>query len=240
MWWCRATSAAMTSPQVAFAGDHVRAQILTFRGCVSSGSPINVSAGSALASPSAAVNIPGAVTDVDNCLILAVATHSFDNTDTQSSFWTNASLSDITQILDSASTIGGGSGIMAALGRKATAGTYAATTFGQNMVVSSNQAKMSIALAPGENDFVAETGFFNTQGADVALNRGFILEALTGVFAMTGGDIETTSGFGYVLEAETGFFQTEGAAVTLTQLLGGDWVKDAEAVVDWVKDPPAN
>jgi hypothetical protein len=60
VFWCRATSSAMGAPTVADPGDHVIAQILTFRGCVTSGNPWDITAGDVAAVASATVTVPGA------------------------------------------------------------------------------------------------------------------------------------------------------------------------------------
>lgn len=144
LFWCRATSAAMASPVVADAGNHVVAQILTFRGCETTGNPWNVTAGDALASASTSVSIPGATTTVDQCLVVAIATTATDASPAVIGSWVNASLVSITEREDIGGTAGNGGGYGVATGEKAVAGTYSATTatFGTSTV----QGRISVAL----------------------------------------------------------------------------------------------
>jgi hypothetical protein len=150
VYWCRATSSSMASPVVADSGNHTNAQILTFRGCIASGNPWDVTAGDVLATASATVTVPGDTTTVANCLVVAISADSIDTTSTnQYSGWTNASLASITEIADYHSGTGNGTGFGVACGVKAVAGAYSATTA---TLASSGggatQARISLALKP--------------------------------------------------------------------------------------------
>lgn len=69
LYWCRATSSNMTPPTVADVGDFHAAKIFIFRGCVASGSPVDVSATGANNTYGTAVALPGATTLTDRTLV---------------------------------------------------------------------------------------------------------------------------------------------------------------------------
>lgn len=92
VFWCRATSSAMASPVVADSGNHQLAVIQTFRGCIATGNPWDVTAGNVAAAATTAVSIPGATTTVDDCLIVAGATNAASPTTAQASGYANGTL----------------------------------------------------------------------------------------------------------------------------------------------------
>lgn len=127
VFWARATSGAMATPTVADPGDHVRAQILTFRGCITAGNPWDVTAGDS-STQTASVNIPGDTTTVDRCLVVAMVGNTTDTTTPQTSGWTNGGLNNVTEIADGNTDLGFGGGFGVAVGEKALAGAYGVTT----------------------------------------------------------------------------------------------------------------
>jgi len=149
-YWCRATSEAMAGPTIADAGDHVYAMMLTFRGCVASGDPVNVTAGGVKTPATTSASSPTATTTVDKCLVISAISRDDDIATAEFSAWANAALASITEISDLGTTSGNGGGIGVAAGIKAAAGATGATTA---TVVSSINASLTIALAPGAGDY---------------------------------------------------------------------------------------
>lgn len=146
VFWCRATSAAMAAPVTNDSGNHQHGFIITFRWCVASGNPWDVTAGDFLDTVSTTVTIPGDTTTVANCLVVAICGHSVDDVVDVGQFsgWANADLANITERFDNSTAVGGGSGLGIVTGEKAAAGAYAATT--ATLATTSRQARMSIAL----------------------------------------------------------------------------------------------
>lgn len=147
VWWCRATSGAMTSPvfnDVA-SDNHKVAQIVTFRGCITTGNPWDVTYGSTAAS-STAVSIQGGTTTYPNCLVVAIVSNGTDTTTAQTSGWTNADLGSVAEVADVNTTAGGGGGFGVATGTKAAFGSFGATT--ATLVTASVQGLITIALRP--------------------------------------------------------------------------------------------
>lgn len=145
-FWRRATSVAEANADVADSGNHTNGTILSVRGCVASGDPINISAGDATSdADTTGVSIPGATTTIAQCFVVAITCHSQGNACSQSGE-TNASLSGLTERLDAVVSLGFGGGIKIVTGNKVDAGAYSATT--ATLSGARRQAHVSLALTP--------------------------------------------------------------------------------------------
>ncbi len=145
VYWCRATSGAMASPVVADAGDHTIGSILTFRNCIPSGNPWNITAGGTAAA-STAVSVPGATTTANGCLVVLIANNPVDSGSDQSlNDWANSNLANIFQVFSGNNISGNGGGTTVATGMLQTAKAYGSST--STRASSTVQALMSIALA---------------------------------------------------------------------------------------------
>jgi hypothetical protein len=163
----RATSAAEAAPTVADSGDHMRSYILVFRGCETSGSPFDTSAGDTEASAVTACSIPGGTTTVAECLIIAAVANGVDvlGNQTTAGGWTNADLTNIVRQLTSNTDVGNGGGMDAVVAEKATAGTFGVTTVTMN--TATKQGRLMLALKPpsgGGVTPVTEGGIYVASG----------------------------------------------------------------------------
>ena len=123
----RRATASESAPSIADPGNHIIARILAIRGCVTSGSPFDVSE----ATPNAGdtpFSVAGVTTTVADCLIVVAVAETTDSTSAQFSGWTNAGLSSLTEWLDNFTTSGAGGGFGVVTGGKATAGATGDTT----------------------------------------------------------------------------------------------------------------
>lgn len=151
VFWRRATSGSEAAVTVADTGDHQIAQILAFRGVVTSGNPWDVgSTGTTASSRTVAIN--GTTTTVDETLVIAIVSNSTDTTTLQATgTWvSNApALSPFNgEITDAQTNAGNGGGFSAASGARATAGAYG-TTGGTNLLATAScQSELSLALRP--------------------------------------------------------------------------------------------
>lgn len=144
--WKRAASSAESDLSIGDSGAKQLAVILTFRGCIETGNPVDVTAGGTEASDTS-VSIPGATTTVNECLIVAAVSAAIDLTSTaQISAWANASLESITERIDNFASGGPGGGLGVATGVKATAGTYDSTT--ATLATAAAKGLLSLALKP--------------------------------------------------------------------------------------------
>jgi hypothetical protein len=144
-YWHRATSAAMASVVIGDAGDHVFGTMLTFRGCIDTGDPVNVTAGAVKTPATTAFSSPTVTTTVGGCLVVAAVARDDDIATAEFSAWANANLVSIAEMFDLGTTSGNGGGIGIGGGIKAAAGATGATT---GTVVSSINASITIALVP--------------------------------------------------------------------------------------------
>ncbi|MBI5897662.1 MAG: hypothetical protein HZB40_00355 [Rhodocyclales bacterium] len=145
VFWARATSAAMATPSISTPSNHFYAQIVTFRGVLNSGNPIDATAGGTKAAASTSVTLPGVTTTVANALIVqAVARHN-DSAAAAFSAQTNVNLTGITEHIDAGTANGHGGGIGVWSGVKAAAGATGSTTA---TVTSSINAFLTLALKP--------------------------------------------------------------------------------------------
>jgi hypothetical protein len=143
-FWCRASSTSMAAPTVADAGDHVGGVILTFRGCVATGDPWDVTAGDVEASATTAVVVPSVTTTVPGTLLVAAVANGREVALAQFSSWTNANLVSISEIHDAFDQDGNGGGIGAACGVMTSAGATGTTT--ATLAVAFAQGRIAIAL----------------------------------------------------------------------------------------------
>lgn len=144
VFWARATSAAMTAPVVADAGDHVYCQILTYRGVIISGNPWDVTGGGVKATASTSVTVTGVTTTVANTLVVQAVAHDLDNAGAQFSAQSNGNFT-ATERVDAGTTQGNGGGFSVWDGVMASAGATGNTSA---TVTNSINAFFTIALVP--------------------------------------------------------------------------------------------
>lgn len=125
VWWRRATSSE-SAPTITDPGDHCLAVISAYRGARTSGNPYDVTAGDTTSTTSTtAVSIPGDTTTEADCLIVASVAGHLDVT---FGTWANADLANVAEVADVLTTDGNNGAIGVAVGEKATAGLFGATT----------------------------------------------------------------------------------------------------------------
>lgn len=105
VFWCRATSAAMSSPVVADSGNHQLAVICTYRGCIASGNPWDVTAGDVAAAASSTATIPGGTTTVDETLVVVAVTNPEDPDAELVGNFANASLVNLAERVNTQSAV---------------------------------------------------------------------------------------------------------------------------------------
>ena len=145
VYWARATSTAMPAPTVADPGNHVYAQILTYRGVIATGNPWDVTGGGVKAAASTSVTVSGVTTTVLNALVVQAVARDDDSAAAEFSAETNANLTGITERTDAGTTSGNGGGFAVWDGTKAAAGATGNTTA---TVTSSINAFLTVALSP--------------------------------------------------------------------------------------------
>lgn len=127
--------------------DHISACIISFAGCVATGSPFAGTPATGLdnVATATAFTIPGGTTNTDNCLVVACLSTGFDVASTAFvTGWTNASLGSLTERIDNWTANGNGGGFAVATGTKNSRGAYSATT--GTVTSAGTKAFMSFAL----------------------------------------------------------------------------------------------
>lgn len=132
MYWCRATSSAMSAPTFS-GGDHIIAQIFVIRDVRTTGDPFDAVATSNVAHVGSVMQLPGVTTALDGSLVLSAVATIDDTSGSSLIFvnfrdYTNANLTGLVEIGDvrTAEGLGGGFGVCA--GRMDTSGATGVTT----------------------------------------------------------------------------------------------------------------
>lgn len=204
VFWARATSASMSAPVIQDPGNHVGAQILTYRGVITSGNPWDVTAGSTKTTASTSISAPAVTTTVNDTLIVQAVSRDTDSANAAFSNQTNAALTMIAERVDTGTSSGDGGGYSVWDGGKAVAGATGSTSA---TVSSSKNAMLTIALKPNSPPVITAPNNGNTYSASIPENT----TAVTDVNATdpdTGGtltySLSGTDAAKFTIDASTG------------------------------------
>ncbi|MEK7438957.1 MAG: DUF6701 domain-containing protein [Pseudomonadota bacterium] len=216
VFWARATSTAMARPIIASPSDHFYAQIITFRGVLSGGNPIDATAGGVKAAASTSVTLGGVTTTVANALVVQAVARDNDSAAAAFSAQANATLTGITERLDAGTANGNGGGLGVWSGVKAAAGATGNTTA---TVSNSTNAFLTIALKPQPGaSFQAAGAAVQGTGAVTPAWPAHAIGDLALLFVeSTGGQaatLSTPAGFAAVLNSP----QASGAGLAGTRI----------------------
>jgi len=153
-WWVRAdqptmdaNGGQMPAPVIGdVAGDDFKMFAASvYRGCVSSGNPINTAVGSTAPSGTAVV-FPAITTTAPNCLVINYIAYRVDDpaNASQVSGWSNPDIAPLTELIDKDTNSGQGFGMGKAVGFKAASGSVQATT--ATLGTASTMALLTVAL----------------------------------------------------------------------------------------------
>ncbi len=171
VFWARATSTSMPTPTVADPGNHVYAQIITYRNVLHTGNPWDVTRGGVKAAASTALTVTSVTTTMADTLIVQAAARDDDANGAEFSAQTNANLANITERSDAGTRSGNGGGFSVWDGSMAAVGATGSTTA---TVVSSVNAFLTIALKP---DIFEVTEIASTPTVPVNTNFSLTLAA---------------------------------------------------------------
>lgn len=225
IFWARATSSNMTSPVIADPGNHIFAQILTYRGVVTSGNPWDITVGGVKTTASDSLSVTGVTTTLSDTLIVQAASRDTDSASAAFSAQTNANLTNITERIDTGTTSGDGGGIGVWDGEKTISGMTGNTSVS---VAPSGlfllpryalNAFITIALKPdippalstcGTEDFNAYTSTFPfTNNWTIIKQENYTPQILNGTLMLTnlGGNIATGVTLNGSLPASNNYFE---------------------------------
>lgn len=228
VFWRRAVGGD-TAPTVTDTGDHTVGFIAAFSGCVTSGSPWDVTAGSVKSSTSTTGTIPGATTVTPQTLVVMALSEGANVGDDSFggffSAWLNTDLKDFTEIADYSEIGGTGGGIGVAVGAKNAAGTYGSATV--TLASTAKNGYWTGALLPAlgvVTNLNASTGLATYTGEitgaelffpsdDTAISRGRITQILRAG--------STTGGYGGYAMALQFYAPTKAAWTSAINLRDG-------------------
>ena len=145
VWWKRAASASEGAVTVPDSGDHQIARIFTFRNCITTGDPWDVTTTGNKTTASTTATVPAVTTTVADTLITMIVSRPNDNgSTTHFGVPVNANLTNLGEAGEAGSTQGNGGGFVVSRGIKATAGNTGTSTL--TKTVSTTDAYMVIAL----------------------------------------------------------------------------------------------
>jgi hypothetical protein len=142
VYYRRAVDAATPSPATGDSGQHNIAMIFVFRGCISSGNPVDTSASSVITAPNG--TFPAVTPTVTPTLVVMISVYAADSTAAINSAYANANLSNITEQQDSGDLSGNGGGIALATADCTITTNIGVTTF--TLAVSSTHVSSTIVL----------------------------------------------------------------------------------------------
>lgn len=188
VFWARATSAAMTAPTVADPGDHVYAQIITYRNVTRTGNPWDVTGGGFKLLGSTSVTVTGVTTTVADTLVVQAVARDDDSAAAEFGAITNAGLTSIAERVDSGTTQGNGGGFAVWDGGKAAIGATGNTT--ATIATSGVSAFLTLALKPAP--LVVTSATLNGAASTTVLT-GSAITAVVNASVATGSQWRSTA-----------------------------------------------
>ena len=212
VFWKRAASSSESTVNTGFpaGADHVVARIHTFRGCVTTGSPVLTSAAATRATGTT-WSAPSITTTTANEFVIWCAGRDNDSSSTLAfGSPTNANLISPTEIVESGTISGHGGGFTVGYGVKATAGATGTTT---GTVTSSAGASVTFSLT-GQPTLDTTVGTFALSGVTTGLLKSSILNNTLRTFNFVGNNLILSPSIN--LDATVGTFNLTGNSADLT------------------------
>lgn len=196
VWWKRAASSAEAAVATGAATDHIIARLYTFRGCVTTGNPWDVTTTGIKTTASTTATVPSLITTVDDTLVVMVVGRPNDNASTTHfGVPVNANLTGLAEHGEAGTTNGNGGGFVVSSGIDATAGSTGTSTL--TKIASTTDTYVALALkAPVIYTIDGILGTFALNGVNTTLLANFILNNTVSSFALNG----TLTGLEYTLQ----------------------------------------
>ena len=145
-----------SAPTIPDTGDHTYGFMAAISGCPTTGDPFHFLGQAWKFTASTTATSCVSRTSVDNCLIVDIFAHAWDNTTANATGQTNSDLTSITEQFDDSTSDGTGGGLVMVSGVKATAGPIGATTMTwTNSTVDVSLRIAFLPLAVDPNHFMA-------------------------------------------------------------------------------------
>ena len=212
VYWRRAASSSESSVNTGFptGADHMVAQIYTFRGCVTTGTPILASATATRGTGTTTWSAPSITTTTANEFVVWCAGRDNDNSSTTAfGTPTNANLISPIEVAEAGTISGNGGGFTVGYGVKATAGATGTTT---GTVTSSAGASVTFSLAE-QPTLDTTVGTFALSGVTTGLLKSSILNNTLSTFNLVGNNLILSPSVN--LDATVGSFVLSGITTGL-------------------------
>ena len=216
VFWRRAASSAESAAATGFpaGADHMAARIHTFRGCVTTGTPILTSATATRGSFTTTWSAPSITTTTANEFVVWCAGRDNDSGLAQFGNPVNANLISPTEVGEVGTLLGNGGGFTVGYGIKATAGATGTTT---GTVTSSAGASVTFSLQEqpaAAYQLDVTVGTFALSGTTTGLLKSSILNNTLRTFTFAGNNLILSPTV--ALNTTVGAFNLTGNSVDLT------------------------
>jgi hypothetical protein len=213
VWWKRAASSAEAAVATGAATDHIVARLFTFRGCVTTGNPWDVTTTGTKTTASTTATVPALTTTVADTLIVGIVGRPNDNAST-THFGTlvNSNLANIGAAGEAGTTSGNGGGFAVEFGDFAGPGNTGTSTL--TKIASTTDTYVVLALkAPVVNELICNTGTFNDAGVNINLIKSSTIHGTTQTYSIVGNDVDLSKSVS--LDIDTGTFTLNGTTTGL-------------------------
>lgn len=211
VWWKRAASAAEGTVATGAATDHIVARLCTFRGCVTTGNPWNVTTTGTKTTASNTATVPSLTTTLDDTLITMIVGRPDDSSSVvHFGVPVNAGLTGLGEATEAGTINGNGGGFVVSYGIKDLPGSTGTSTL--TKIASTTDTYVVLALkAPTE--LIGTVGTFNDNGVNVDLLKSSVIDGTTQTYSVVGNNTDFSKAVS--LETNVGAFTYDGTATGL-------------------------
>ena len=223
VWWKRAASAAEAAVATGAGTDHVLARLYTFRGCVTTGNPWNVTTTGTKTTASTTATVPALTTTLDDLLITMIVGRP-DDTASTTHFGVpvNANLTGLAERGEAGTTSGNGGGFVLSTGVKALPGATGTSTL--TKTVSTTDTYVVLALK-GPTSLIHTVGTFALAGTTTGLLKSSTIHGTTQTYSLVGNNADFSKSVS--LDISAGTFTLAGTTTGL--LFSGNLIQQTGA-----------
>lgn len=219
VFYKRAASAFESNAFIPDSGDHQIARLYTFRNCIATGSPWDVTTTGIKTTASFTATVPAVTTTVANTLITMIVGRP-DDSGSLSHFGVpfNPVLTSIQELGEAGSSIGNGGGFVVSTGIKESAGNTSTSALNKNFSTTDTYMVIAFKGEPPSNTISPIVRAFSLTGNAATLKQNVVFTANTGTFNFTGNAATLVKAAAIkLLLANAGTFALNGQPVTLRQ-----------------------
>ena len=176
VWWKRAASSAEAAVATGFGtSDHVVSRIYTFRGCITTGNPWDVTTTGTKTTTSTTATVPAVTTTVDESLVVMIVGRPDDSTSTTHfGVPVNATLTGLAEAGEAGTNNGDGGGFVVSYGTDATPGSTGTSTLTKTASTTDTYVVLALRQPPRTLTLTTETGRFIAAKRSSRLSTQFI------------------------------------------------------------------